>query len=139
MSEQRDYVPGYYGEEPTDNAKLSPELRIYDFADCPDRCPECDSQSFISAGGMHFVCHICFLLRKNAALERERDEWKAAAETYKESLAMSENLRGKYLKATLAAEASLAQAQKERDEPKLADFADHANTRIYSPESPEEK
>lgn len=49
----------------------------------PELCPNCDGNSFISAGSKAMVCHTCWILHENDKLVAERDR---LAESHRELL-----------------------------------------------------
>jgi len=54
-------------------ARLRAERKVYAWQKRPDRCPECDSECFITSGGMNLTCYHCFLSEQTEKAEAERD------------------------------------------------------------------
>ena len=53
--------------------RLRAERKVYAWQKRPDRCPECDSECFITSGGMNLTCYHCFLSEQTEKAEAERD------------------------------------------------------------------
>jgi len=53
--------------------RLRAERKVYAWEKRPDRCPECDSECFITSGGMNLTCYHCFLSEQTEKAEAERD------------------------------------------------------------------
>ena len=53
--------------------RLRAERKVYAWQKRPDRCPECDSECFITSGGMNLTCYHCFLSEQIEKAEAERD------------------------------------------------------------------